>query len=392
MPQTQVEWIETEAALKELCAHLNTQAFIAIDTEFHRERTYYAELALVQVATDERVACIDPLAKENGKPLSLAPLQEVLTNPAVTKVLHAARQDLEIFYLGCGQVPAPIFDTQVAAALLGYGDQIGYGALVERVCNTPLDKLHGRTDWMRRPLDPAVIEYAAHDVTYLRDVYRALDEKLREKNRRDWLDEEQATLAAKETYDVDKDTAWHRVKGTGRLRPKEAVVAQHLARWRETLAQEKDRPRRRVLSDEAIVDLARQRPTDVNKLDRMRSLDDGTRKRFGKDLVRLVEEAMATDKSDWPASREKGRPQAKDPALAEALSTVVEVCARTHDISSKTLCNKDELDRLAAGETDLALYRGWRDRLVGGALKRFLAGDAALVVEDGQLSLEDRSA
>jgi ribonuclease D len=375
-----VEWIETDEALVDLCAHLREQPWIAVDTEFHRERTYFAQLALVQVASTERVACVDPLAE-----LDLAPLDELMLDEGVLKVFHAGRQDLEIFFDRTRTVPGPVFDTQIAAGLLGLGDQLGYAALVGQVTGARLKKLHGRTDWMRRPLDKGVVEYAADDVRYLREVFAKLDEDLRGLGRREWLDEEQAHLMEADTYRVPTDEVWKRVKGAGRLKGVETAVAQAVAAWRESRARKVDRPRRRVLTDEVVVDLARQKPKNVGALERMRALDAGARKRHGEALIRVVKEAVESPEDTWPESLDRGRGAPFDAALVDALAAVLQARAKEADISPRILAARGDLERLAAGERDLAVLRGWRGTLAGDALIAFLEGKLRLEVAEGAL-------
>jgi ribonuclease D len=376
------EWIDTEAALNELCAHLRAQPFVAVDTEFHRERTFFAQLALVQVASMERVACIDPLAG-----MDLTPLDELMLDPGVVKVMHASRQDLEVFYDRTAKIPAPLFDTQVAAALLGHGDQLAYAALVYEVIGVELSKLHGRTDWMRRPLDPAVLDYAAGDVLHLRHVYLALHEELERLGRRAWLDEEQAVLLREATYRVPAAVAWTRVKGAGRLSGVECAVAQRIAAWREERARQVDRPRRRVLSDEVIVDLARQRPTSVQALERLRALEPDVRKRHGAELVELVRLATELPPAAWPASLDRGPLAAVDPGLLDALSAVLSACGRAADVSPRVLASRGDLERIAAGERELPVLAGWRGTIAGDAMQAFLAGRLRLEVCGGELRL-----
>jgi ribonuclease D len=379
-----VDWIETDAALAELCTHLREQPFVAVDTEFHRERTYYAHLALVQVASSERVACIDPLSG-----IDLAPLDALMLDDSVLKVVHAGRQDLEVFFDRTGRIPAPVFDTQIAASLLGRGDQIGYAALVSQVTGHKLDKLHGRTDWMRRPLEPAVIEYAAADVVHLREVYATLRDELEALGRRPWLDEEQAHLLVVETYRIDEDDAWKRIKSVGRLKGVECAVAQRLAGWREARARKIDRPRKRVLTDEAILDLARQRPTEVSAMERMRSIDDGVRRKHGQELVERIQAAARSPRDEWPAPLDRGPGAPFDSALADALAAVVQARARAANITARMLSSKGDLERLASGETDLPVLAGWRAELAGDALRAFLNGALRLEVKDGALQLVD---
>jgi len=378
-----VLWVDTDRALRDLCDHLRTQSVVGVDTEFHRERTFFPQLALVQVASAERVACIDPLAS-----IDLAPLDEAMRDPSVLKVLHAGRQDLEIFFHRMGEVPAPLFDTQVAAGLLGLGDQVGYGDLVKRVLGVALSKVHVRTDWTHRPLAAEVVAYAADDVRHLPTLFAALDGDLEARGRRRWLHEEQAPLLRPATYRPPDAQAWRRVKGVGRLRGVETAVARDLGAWRETQARRVDRPRRRVLSDEALVDLARQRPRRVRDLERMRSLDPATRRQHGTTLVELVTVAADAPPEDWPPELDRGAPTSSpDGALVDALAAVLSVQAKKAGISPRILAAKRDLERLAAGDRSVPVLAGWRRELAGEALLGFLAGEGRLRVVDGALDL-----
>jgi ribonuclease D len=381
-----VEWIDNTADLQELCAHLREQPFVAVDTEFHRERTYYAQLALLQVASTERVACIDPLAD-----VDLAPLYEVLADESCLKVVHAGRQDLEVFFDRTQKVAAPVFDTQVAAALLGYGDQIGYAALVSRMCKVSLDKAHGRTDWMRRPLDEAVIRYAADDVRYLVKVYERMRDELDEHGRAAWLADEQADLLSERTYRPDLRELWRRLKGAKKLKGVERAAASEMTAWREREARRADRPKKRVLSDDAIVDLARQRPRDPQKMERIRSLDPGARKRYGRDLLKCIATAAALDESEWPEAPPRGPDADVDDAVLDALMGVCRVKAREHSLSASMLATRGELEKLAAGDEDVRPLHGWRREVVGQDLLGFLRGEHALVVDGGELRVRGAS-
>ncbi len=382
-----VEWISDREQLEQFCQQARLERIVAVDTEFHRERTYYARLALVQLATFDRIACVDPLAG-----LELDALDELMNDSDVLKIMHAGRQDLEIFAERNNAVPSPIFDTQIAAALLGLGEQIGYGPLVQKVCGLTLSKTQVRTDWMRRPLDKDVIRYAADDVRYLAPIYRQLNAELRQRGRREWLDEEQAVLLDMGTYKSDPDEAWEKVKGTDKLKGLGCEIARRVAAWRERCAQELDRPKRRILPDEIILDLARQQPDKMSSLERMRGLDDGVRKKFGQTLLDLVQDAVESPRESWAPVRKRTQGQDADDALVMALSVVLQQCARLADISPALLSSKSELNALAAGKRDLPILQGWRSELAGNALLDFLSGKSSLRCEKGRLKLEDESA
>lgn len=384
----EVVWIQDTETLRAFCQTARLERVVAIDTEFHRERTYYARLALVQLATFRQIACVDPLAPG----MDLSPLDELVLDPQVLKILHAGRQDLEIFVERTGQVPSPFFDTQIAAALLGLGEQIGYGPLVQKVCGVPLGKTQVRTDWMHRPLDADVVRYAADDVRYLAALYKNLNDDLLRRGRREWLNEEQRTLSDLNTYKTDPQAAWEKVKGTDKLKGVGCAIAQRITAWRETTAQELDRPRRRVLPDEIILDLARQRPRTEAPLERMRGLDPGIRKKYGARLIELVLESEKMPRDQWPDGRKRGVAREVDDALVMALAVVLQIQARRADISQAMLSSRAELADVVAGIRDVPVLNGWRRELAGEAMLDFLQGRSRLRAEKGKLILEPAGA
>jgi len=374
-------WIDNSEALASFCSEARREPFVAVDTEFHRERTYFARLALVQVALPGKIVCIDPLAVSD-----LKPLDDLLLDSKVLKLMHSGRQDLEIFFDRTGTVPGPLFDTQVAAALLGMGEQTGYAALVEKVCGVSLSKNHARTDWMRRPLNSDVIAYAADDVRYLGQIYRTLNDSLTDRGRTKWLEEEQALLLAPATYEPDIDNAWLRVKGSNKVDGPSLPTLQALARWRECEARATDRPKRWVLSDEIIINIARQRPRNMDALVRMRGMEERVRKRHGAKLLTLVADAAKAPM----IKRNRGERKAtSDDTLVDALMAVLKIEARQNDISAAMLASRGDLNRAAAGERELPLFRGWRKKLAGDTISAFLAGDMKLKTESGQLVLRE---
>lgn len=378
--ESKIIWIDDKATLVSFCNEAKTEPFIAVDTEFHRERTYFSKLALVQVAIPGKIACIDPIAISD-----LNPLDELLLDKKVLKLMHAGRQDLEIFFDRTGEVPEPLFDTQVAAALLGMGEQTGYALLVEKLCNVSLAKTHVRTDWMHRPLASDVIAYAADDVRYLDQIYRSLDRSLIDKGRRKWLEEEQALILSPTTYEPNIDNTWLRVKGHNKINGHSLPVLQLLAKWRECEARETDRPRRWVLSDEIIINIARQRPQKMVDLERMRGLEDRVRKKHGKQLLALVVEAK---KAPIINRQKDERKKISDSALVDALMAVLRIQARENDISFEILASKGDLNNAAAGDRELPLFRGWRKAIAGDAIDAFLGEELKLRTESGQLVLE----
>lgn len=374
-------YIDSPAALESLCARLRGRPWIAVDTEFMREKTYYPELCLVQVATDEVVACVDPLALP-----SLTPLLEVLLDPRTVKVLHAARQDLEIFFHLAGRVPAPVFDTQVAARFLGLPDQAGYGAVVQALLGISLDKSHARTDWARRPLPPAALEYAADDVRHLRTLYQRMQAELASRGRAGWADPELKALADEKLYRPDPDGAWNRIRGMQRLKPKSLAPAKALAAWRERVAMAENRPRQWILKDDALLDLARQQPGDLSALAAVRGVGEGLAKRHGGEILKLLTEGQ------HPVEKTRGETplNPRQEALVDALVALVRLKAAAGDVSAASLATRAELERLVRGERDLPVLQDWRFAMAGQALLEFLEGGATLAARDGGLEVARR--
>ncbi|MBK1691959.1 ribonuclease D [Ectothiorhodospira mobilis] len=381
-------FIDDADALRDLCIRLQQAPWIALDTEFLREKTYYPRLCLVQVATEETLACIDPLALED-----LSPLTALLQDPAILKVLHAGAQDLEIFFHRDGRVPAPVFDTQVAAALLGHGDQIGYGRLIQAVLGVELEKGHSRTDWSRRPLEPEQLRYAADDVRYLARAYPRMRQALEAKGRLAWLEEDFRRLEDPATYRPDPEGVWQRVKGLNTLRrPRQLAVVQELARWREQEAMRCDRPRRWLLQDEVMLDLARRQPQDLQTLAKVRGLAETTVQRHGETLLGLIRGTAARPQEACPAPLPRGgRLDPERETLVDVAMGLLRHQALINDISPAAIATRRDLEALVAGDAQSPLLRGWRARLAGDALRAWLQGETRLEVASGALRVTPRS-
>jgi ribonuclease D len=378
-------YVDTPEALSALCERLVGTPWVALDTEFIRERTYRARLCLIQIASPEVVACIDPLALPG-----LEPLRELLSASDTVKVLHAAHQDLEIFHQLFGAVPAPVFDTQIAAALLGLGEQMGYGRLVADLLGVELEKGHARTDWAQRPLDPEQVSYAADDVRYLGEIYLEQCERLAALGRSDWLDEDFRRLSDPASYAVDPQTQWTRLRGIQHLRGHQVCAAQALAAWREELAQQADRPRRWILADEVLIDLARRMPRDASALGRLRGLPERTLERHGDAILQLLEQARSRPEEDCPQPAERLVLTPDQEALADLLMATLRIEAGRQNIGPAMLATRRELERLASGEDDLPVLRGWRAKLVGDTLLAVRRGEHGLrAADDGHVRLED---
>jgi ribonuclease D len=365
---------ETED-LAALCARLRQERFVTVDTEFMRERTYWPELCLVQLAGETEVAEVDALAPG----LDLAPLGELLADPAVVKVFHAARQDVEIFLLKFGAVPTPLFDTQIAAMVAGYGDQVSYDALCRSLAGAQIDKAHRFSDWSARPLSAAQLAYAAADVTHLRKIYTALDARLRREGRLAWVAEEMAALAEPATYRQDPETAWERLRPrTGNRRFLGMLKA--IAAWREREAQRINIPRQRLVKDETLLEIAATTPTTAADLARARGISEGFAKgRSGASLLAAVQAGREMPEEALPeAPKDRAGPPAS-PALVALLKVLLAAKSEEHNVAPKLLATGDDLDRLAGGDgAGIPAMQGWR---------REVFGDAAMALKTGRLAL-----
>lgn len=382
-----VLYIDTDSALIDLAAKLAGSEWLAIDTEFVREKTYYPILCLIQIANDDLIACVDPIAIGD-----LEPLRALFFDSAITKVLHSARQDMETFLIEWNALPAPIFDTQIAATLLGQGEQIGYARLVEAMLGVELDKSQTRTDWSRRPLSEAQLEYAADDVRYLRDIYHNQLEALKRKNRLEWLEKDFTELSDPDVYDINPDDTWKRVKGYQKLRGVRLAVLQKLAAWRELQAREQNLPRRWVLADDTLLDLAQSMPKDQDELLQMRNFTDKQRERLGNRLTDIVTEASGIPQTEWPVIPPRRTAGPEESALLDAMTALVELASADHDVSAQTLASRKDLRALIDNDPNAALRHGWKAALIGDKLRAFLQGEIGLDCTDGHLTIREKPA
>ena len=369
----------TESAdLAALVERLRAEPFVTVDTEFMRERTYYPELCLVQLGGAAEVAVIDPLAPG----LDLAPLGALFADPTVLKVFHAARQDIEICVLRWGAVPAPLFDTQVAAMVAGFGDQVGYDTLVQQLAGGQIDKAHRFSDWSARPLSPAQLAYAAADVTWLRVVYQGLRARLEADGRLDWVAEEMAVLTDPATYRADPETAWQRLRPRSTNR-RFLGQLRALAAWREREAQRVNIPRGRVLKDETLLELAATAPDQPEALARARGITRGFAEgRMGAGLLAAIAAARAEpDAALPPAPVLPTAGERPSPALVALLKVLLAAACERHHVAPKLVAVAEDLDRLAAGQDDgLAVLHGWRRVVFGADALALRAGRIALGV------------
>jgi ribonuclease D len=373
--------LTTTDQLAGLCAELAREPFVAIDTEFMRDRTYWPKLCLIQLAGEARHAAVDPLSSG----LDLAPLLELLAEPAVVKVFHAARQDIEIFYNLSGQIPAPLFDTQLAAMVCGYGEEVGYETLVAQLAKARIDKSSRFTDWERRPLSPEQLAYALADVTHLRTVYRKLRQKLEETDRSSWVDQELAGLTNPATYRQPPEDAWKRLKVRSRD-PRFLAIVQALAAWRERAAQARDLPRNRVLRDDLLLEVAANRPITLEQLARLRRIN--LDRRSPPEVVEAIRSALALPQAELP------KPEAP-PKLARGLGPLIDLLrvllklqCEEHNVAQRLVATTADLEAIAAeAEPKVAALKGWRYEVFGQAALALKRGELGLAMRDGRLSL-----
>ena len=363
---------DTEA-LASLCERLRTAPFVTVDTEFMRETTFWPKLCLVQVASMDDAAIIDPQA--DG--ISLEPLFGLLADESVLKVFHAARQDIEIFHHLSGAVPTPIFDTQVAAMVCGFGDSIAYDQIVQRVTGATVDKSSRFTNWAERPLTDAQLTYALADVTHLRDVYAHLRDTLEERGRGDWVAEEMALLASPDTYDLKPEDAWRRLKSRAR-QPVELAVLQEIAALREREARQRDVPRNRVLKDDVIYEIGLQRPRTPEALAKLRATSKGfERSRLGAMVLEAVNEVLARPAGALPALPKRKQSIEGANAAVDLMKVLLKLCAEAEGVAPKVLATVDDLEAIVSGEETPALS-GWR---------KVVFGDRALQLKDGEIAI-----
>lgn len=376
-------YITNTAELEKLVATLRGSDLVAIDTEFMRERTYFAKLCLVQVANDEVSAILDPLAIED-----LSPLCDLLGDRSVVKIVHAGSQDLELFHRVCGKPAAPVFDTQVAATLAGFPQQVGYASLVKDVLGVTLDKGDTYTDWSRRPLAATQVEYALNDVRYLPEVYRRLKGDLLETGRLSWLDADFARMEDPATYTVVPQEQWRRVKRVSSLNRRQLALAREVTAWRELEAQRRDVPKRWVLGDESVVEIARRAPKSASELSSIRGVGEKVGKQAVAGVLAAVERGLAVAEEDLPSLTKRRRPAGDIDAAVDLMIPLVRLRAREHGVAMPLLASRDELERLAAGDRETSpLLDGWRRGLIGEELVALLEGNITLRLVDGRLEV-----
>ncbi|ORU91347.1 MAG: ribonuclease D [Cycloclasticus sp. symbiont of Poecilosclerida sp. N] len=379
---TQPQYINTSEQLVEFCKRIETLQWLAIDTEFQREKTYRSILALIQIATTDLVAIIDPLACD------IKPLLEVLSNKNILKVFHAARQDQEIFYDLLSEPLSPVFDTQIAAPLLGHPKQAGYARLVDDILGVQLSKAHSRTDWLRRPLSDEQITYAADDVIYLAKLYPLLEKKLTQKGRLNWLAPAFSDLCKTSLYTNPPELAWKRIRAAKRLKGASLCVLQKLSAWREELAQSKNIPRGWLIKDDILVEIAKMKPTSTQTMSLIRGVSDKFIEKFGPAVIKIINAALEQE----PASQEKQKKSKKanenQEAIADLLMAQVRLKAAINGVNPTSLTSRKELLHLIQGERDIELLKDWRNDMIGKELVATLNGHNSFNVCAGELIIK----
>ncbi|MCW5695411.1 MAG: ribonuclease D [Bauldia sp.] len=385
--------ISRTGELAEAVAGMANADVVTVDTEFMRETTYWPRLCVIQIASADDVVVIDAMAPE----LDLGPFFSLMANERVLKVFHSGRQDIEIVYHLAGLIPHPVFDTQIAAMVCGFGDSISYEQLVQRLAGESIDKSSRFTDWARRPLTERQLAYAAADVTHLRTVYRVLAQRLDEQGRGDWVEKEMEILTSESTYRLEPEEAWKRLRMRVR-RPIELAVLKAIAAWREREAQTRDVPRSRVLKDDAIYEIAAQQPASSEALGALRTIAKGfERSRAGEEIVAVVQQALAIPRDTLPKIPKVRPPGEINPAAVDLLKVLLKMTSETHGVASKVIATVDDLEAIAADDdADVPALSGWRRKLFGDAALKLKRGDIALrldgrrvrIVETGRRAAE----
>jgi ribonuclease D len=382
LPREAMTLITTTPDLASACTRLAAHPFVTVDTEFLRETTFFPKLCLIQMASPDEAVLIDPLA--DG--LDLAPFLALMADTKVVKVFHAARQDLEIIWYMGKMIPAPLFDTQVAAMVCGYGDSVGYEQLANDLAKAKIDKSSRFTDWSRRPLSPAQLIYAESDVTHLRDVYLALNTQLIATGRESWLAEEMGILTSPSTYDTKPEDSWMRLRGRIR-KPRELGPLIEMAAWREREARSRDVPRSRVLKDDALIDIVQRTPRSVEALSELRSVPNGFEKsRAGEAILAAIERGLELDAKTLPKlEHERGRPA--NGAVLDLLKVLLKAVADAEKVAPKILATIDDLEAIASkDDADIPALKGWRREVFGEKALALKAGNLSLRIEKGRVA------
>ena len=379
-----MELITSSADLAAFCSRLSSADFVTVDTEFHRETTYWPLLCLIQLAGPDEAYCIDALAPD----LDFAPLYELFNNTAVVKVFHAARQDVEIFYHQAGLIPAPLFDSQVAAMVCGFGESVGYETLVMKLANEKIDKSQRFTDWSRRPLSDKQLKYALADVTHLRQIYTSLKAKLDQSQRAHWVAEEMETLTNPATYALEPDLAWRRIKSRDK-KPRFLAVLKEVAAWRERTAQAQNVPRRRVAKDDVLVELAALTPTSERALSQTRLSRQFSKSKHASGMIDAVKRGLDTPEKDCPRVPRAPDKPAGLGSVVDLLKVLLKARCETHEVALKLVATVDDLEKIAMDDNaDVSALSGWRRDLFGADALKLKHGLLALALSEDSKTVE----
>ena len=374
--------ISSSTDLAQACARFARHPFVTVDTEFLRETTFWPKVCVIQIASDEEAIAVDALAED----IDLGPFFDLMRNEAVVKVFHAARQDIEIVWNLAKTIPAPLFDTQVAAMVCGFGDQVSYGELAQSLCRVAIDKSSRFTDWSRRPLSEAQITYALADVTHLRDIYRSLLAKLEQTDRTEWLADEMLGLTSPSTYEQHPENAWERFRHRAR-KPRDLALLMEIAAWREREAQSKDVPRSRILKDDVMLEVALAAPRTADALANLRAFPRGMeRSRAGAEILAAIERGLVRDPNTLPRIERERRSGASTGATVELLKVLLRQVSEKHGVAAKMIATVDDLEAIASDDrADVAALRGWRRDIFGVKALELKRGKLALTVERGRV-------
>lgn len=378
-----IQFIDTPEKLNQLCQKIEQEPWVALDTEFLREKTYYPKFCLLQIATLEWVVCVDPLVLP-----SLDQLFDVLYQQNIIKVLHACQQDIEIFYQLTGKVPEPIFDTQLAAPVLGLQENPGYAMLVSSFLNINLDKAHTRTDWSIRPLSEEQLKYAADDVIYLAEIYQIMLKKLSDLGRSDWLEDDFAKLKNPDLYDLPPENAWLKIRGKNKLTNKQLSVLQALSVWREQTVKRENKPRGWLIRDDLLLDIARLQPVSMPELFKVRNINGRTAKQYGHQLCELIKQARTQPPIKVQDSCKTPKKTQQQEAIVDLLAAIVRIRADQNSLNPSILATRKDLEMLLFEDPLCSLLHGWRYEMAGKELLQILEGENMLIVRDGEVFSE----
>lgn len=368
-----IQYINRPEQLPPLCEQILQEPWIALDTEFLREKTYYPKFCLLQIAAPDWVACVDPLAIAD-----LTPLLDAIYNPNITKVLHSCRQDLEIFFQITGKIPGPIFDTQIAAPLLGFQENPGYAMLVSSFLNINLSKAHTRADWTERPLSQDQIQYAADDVIYLCKIYTIMCEQLEKLGRLNWLESDFALLNNPELYQLSPENAWLKIRGKNKLTGRQLSILQALSEWRERTAQAENKPRNWLFPDDMLLELGKLQPVTTSDLAKIRNINERSVNRYGKVICELIDAARQRPPKPLREKDGSGKKTQQHEAILDVLSAIVRIRAEENSLNPVILATRKDLEQLLFAEEDCLLLQGWRYNMAGKELQGLLRGQYTL--------------